>query len=81
MATRIDQGDKSHLSNYKWIHGNAMLWVEAQRYGPYLTWIKLVQIMQGMATFCEQRGFWAAIIDVMEDESHQIGRVSFWTSR
>ena len=81
-AVRIAQaGDPKFISNYKWIHGNVMLWIEAQQYGPDLTWIKLVQIMQGMASFCEQRGFWASIIDVMEDESHQIGRVSFWTSK
>ena len=81
-ATRIDQGDEPHvISNYKWIHGNVMLWVEGQQYGSYLTWIKLVQILQGMASFCEQRGFWAAIIDVMENEKQQISRVSLWTSR
>ena len=78
----LSQADThSPIPYHKWIHGGVLLWVEGQPYGPHLTWFKLVQIMQGMASFCEHRGFWAAIIDVMEDESHQIGRVSLWTSQ
>ncbi|CAF9940193.1 MAG: hypothetical protein HETSPECPRED_002196 [Heterodermia speciosa] len=80
-AIRINQGDTpSFVSTYKWVHGSVLLFIEAQEYGRHLTWFRLVQIMQGLASFCERRGFWAAIIDVMENESQQIGRVSFWTS-
>lgn len=80
-AAMISQGNRDPVDKYRRNHGGVQIWIEAEEFGPYMTWYKLVRILQGMADFASLEGFWSQMINVLEDGLGVIARITFYEKR
>ena len=76
-AIKLEHGEHDPVPSFRWIHGTVQISLKAQEYGPHLSWFKLVEILQGMASVSSVVGCWSHRIDVVEDRLGQIARVFF----